>query len=165
MRVKVLLLNCYLFLCSKNYMKIITQISASNSYSVRHPILRPGKPFESCRFEGDELPTTTHFGLFNTKKLIGVVSVFKNNNSTFNIDNQFQIRGMAVLTEFQKKGFGKDLMNHCAEFIKSQNGTLIWFNAREIAVPFYEKLGYIKSGNPYTIADIGLHYVMQKEIG
>lgn len=146
-------------------MKNIQNISSKDTFSVRHPVLRAGKPIESCQFEGDNLPTTTHFGLFVDQKLIGVASVFKNKNSNFNFENQFQIRGMAVLLEFQKTGFGKDLVQHCEAYIKNQKGTLIWFNARENAVPFYEKLGYNKHGNPFSIADIGIHYLMKKEIG
>ena len=143
----------------------IQNISSTDTFLVRHPVLRDGKPIESCVFDGDNLPSTKHFGLFIEEKLVGVVSVFKNNNAIFNIENQFQIRGMAVLPEFQKKGFGEDLVKHCEKYVKSLNGTLIWFNARENAVPFYEKLGYNKIGNPFSIADIGIHYLMKKEIG
>lgn len=143
----------------------IKNISVTDSIKVRHSVLRIGKPIESCQFRGDNLPTTNHFGLFIDKNLIGIVSVFKNKNTIFNLENQFQIRGMAVLSEFQKKGFGANLVKHCEEYIKNQNGALIWFNARQNAVPFYEKLGYNTVGNSFIIAEIGIHYIMKKEIG
>ena len=146
-------------------MKNIKNINAADTFKVRNAVLRIGKPIESCHFDGDNSPTTSHFGLFCDEKLVGVVSVFKNKNAIFNIENQFQIRGMAVLQEFQKRGFGKDLVKHCEELIKNENGTLIWFNARENAVPFYENLGYNKYGDSFSIADIGIHYIMKKEIG
>lgn len=146
-------------------MKEIRKISSSDTFLVRHPILREGKPIESCQFDGDDFETTTHFGLFIDKNLIGVISVFKNNNVIFNFENQFQIRGMAILNNFQRKGFGDELVKHSEEFVKSQFGKLIWFNARESAVPFYEKLGYTKIGEPFFIADIGIHHIMKKEIG
>lgn len=146
-------------------MKEIKKISSRDTFLVRQPILREGKPIESCQFDGDDLKTTTHFGLFIDKNIIGVLSVFKNNNVIFNTENQFQIRGMAILKKFQRKGFGDELVKHSEEHVKSQFGKLIWFNARESAVPFYEKLGYIKIGEPFSIADIGIHYIMKKEIG
>ena len=145
-------------------MENIKNISSTDTFPVRQPVLRPGKPIESCQFDGDELPSTSHFGLFINEKLIGVVSVFTNKNTIFSIENQFQIRGMAVLPEFQKKGYGADLVKHCEEFVKNQKGNLIWFNARENAVPFYEKLGYAILGVPFNIADIGIHYIMKKEL-
>lgn len=143
----------------------IQNISSTDTFLVRHPVLRTGKPIESCVFDGDNLPSTNHFGLFIEEKLVGVVSVFKNKNTNFNIENQFQIRGMAVLPEFQKKGFGENLVKHCENNVKDATKTLIWFNARENAVPFYEKLGYHKVGNSFSIADIGIHFLMKKEIG
>lgn len=146
-------------------MKKIQEICSKDTFSVRHPFLRAGKPIESCIFEGDDSSTTVHFGLFINKKLVGVVSVFKKNNLTFLNENQYQIRGMAVLPEFQKKGFGKDLVEYCEDYIKNEKGTLIWFNARENAVPFYEKLDFRKFGNPFTINDIGIHFLMVKEFG
>jgi GNAT superfamily N-acetyltransferase len=143
----------------------IQNISSADTFLVRHPVLRTGKPIESCVFDGDNLPSTKHLGLFIEEKLVGVVSVFKNKNTIFNIENQFQIRGMAVLPEFQKKGFGENLVKHCENYVKSATKTIIWFNARENAVPFYEKLGYNKIGDPFSIADIGIHFLMKKEIG
>lgn len=150
------------FALEKN-MKKITEITSEETFSVRSPVLREGLPIESCIFEGDNLTSTKHFGLFFDEKLTAIVSVFKNNNSTFNQENQFQIRGMAVLMEFQKLGFGKELVLHCEQFIKNQNGTLIWFNARESAALFYEKLGYEKIGNLFNSEGVGLHYIMKKE--
>lgn len=143
----------------------IQEISSNETFEVRHPVLRSGKPITSCHFDGDNLSTTKHFGLFVNKKIVGVVSVYKNINTIFIVANQHQIRGMAVLEEHRKKGYGELLMAYSEKHITNQKGTLIWFNARENAVPFYEKLGYNKVGNPFNIADIGLHYIMKKEIG
>lgn len=146
-------------------MKKIQEITALDTFSVRHPILRDGKPIEDCHFEGDNLTSTKHFGLFIDEKLIGVISVFKNKSVIFSFENQYQIRGMAVLTEFQKKGFGQELVVHCEAFIKEEKGKLIWFNARENAVDFYKKLNYEIVGTIFDIPSVGLHYTMKKEIG
>lgn len=150
---------------SKKIMIHIEEIAFQDTFSVRHPILRTGKPIESCYFEGDELPTTKHFELFVDKKIMGVVSIFKIKNDTFISDNQYQIRGMAVLNEGQKMGYGKLLVEACEHYVLNEKCDLIWFNAREKAVGFYERLGYKKNGNPFSIADIGIHYLMFKKIG
>ncbi|MES2748576.1 MAG: GNAT family N-acetyltransferase [Bacteroidota bacterium] len=142
----------------------IKEIPFTSTYSVRHPVLRQGKPIESCFFDGDDLPTTKHFGAFSNEKLTGVVSVYQNKNTNFQENNPFQIRGMAVLTDFQKKGIGELLVLQTEDYVRKQNGELIWFNARELAVGFYEKLNYQKMGEPFLIPDIGLHYIMFKKL-
>lgn len=144
-------------------MEEIKNINALDTYLIRQPILRAGKPIESCYFEGDSLETTIHFGMFINEKLIAVVSIFKNSNSAFSNSIQFQLRGMAVLSEFQKKGYGLKLVKHCEEYLINQKGSLIWFNARLNAATFYEKLDYKKFGNPFSIAEIGPHFLMKKE--
>jgi ribosomal protein S18 acetylase RimI-like enzyme len=142
----------------------IKEISAFETIIVRHPVLRFGKPIESCRFDGDDLPTTTHFGLFYEDQLSAVISVFQAKNNLFPEVNQFQIRGMAVLEHHQKKGFGEALLKYCENQIRNKSGKIIWFNAREAAVGFYEKSKYQRVGNGFEIADIGIHYVLFKKL-
>jgi ribosomal protein S18 acetylase RimI-like enzyme len=142
----------------------IKKITSQETFPVRQPVLRPGKPVESCIFEGDDLPTTAHFGIYDENTIIGCLSVFKYPNAFFASQDAFQIRGMAVLPSHQKKGLGEKLMEAAEDYIKQQNGRTIWFNAREIAVGFYKKLGYAIEGEPFDILDIGPHYVMFKEI-
>ena len=141
----------------------IKEILAFETIIVRHPVLRFGKPIESCRFEGDDLPTTKHFGLFYENEISAVISVFETKNNLFLEENQFQIRGMAVLEQHQKKGFGEALLKYCENQIRNKSGKIIWFNARETAIGFYEKSGYQKSGDGFEISDIGIHYVLFKQ--
>lgn len=64
-------------------MTVIKEISSKETFIVRHPVLRKGKPIESCYFEGDDLESTHHFGLFVNEKLTGVISIFLNSNPIF----------------------------------------------------------------------------------
>jgi len=143
-------------------MPVIKEIDFKNTYIVRHPVLRKGLELSSCYFEGDELPTTKHFGLFINNDLIGVVSVFKSSNAFFMSNNQFQIRGMAVLDSHQKKGYGNLLINKAEGYVKKTNKPLLWFNARESAIEFYKKMGYAVYGEGFILKDIGKHFAMYR---
>ena len=143
---------------------MIKIISASETFSVRHPVLRAGKPIESCHFDGDELNVTRHFGFFEDQILVGVVSLFERKNALFSEKNQYQIRGMAVLENYRKKGIGEKLIRFCENYFGSKD-QIFWFNARLIAVGFYEKLGYKKIGLPFIIQDVSQHYLMFKQLG
>lgn len=143
---------------------MIKQINYKETYPIRQVVLRPNRALETCFFDGDELESTIHFGLFLEENLAGIISLFKNKNSLFQQKNQYQIRGMAVLSKYQKFGFGKELVEHSEKFLAEKNTTLIWFNAREVAVKFYEKSGYKITGGAFDIPDVGAHYVMWKEL-
>jgi GNAT superfamily N-acetyltransferase len=71
---------------------------------------------------------------------------------------------MAVLENHRGRGFGEALVAHAEKYAKSKNTPLLWFNARIIAVAFYEKCGYEIIGGGFDIGDIGKHYVMYKRI-
>ncbi|MGE4346922.1 MAG: GNAT family N-acetyltransferase [Flavobacteriaceae bacterium] len=143
---------------------VIKQIEYEQTYPIRQVVLRPGRPLETCFFKGDELQTTFHFGLFYQEKLTGIISIFKNNNPLFSQTDQYQIRGMAVLPEYQKSGFGKQLVVYSEIFLRNKSILLVWFNAREIAVDFYKKSGYQVIGKTFEIPDVGPHFVMFKKL-
>ena len=142
----------------------IKKISSSATYPVRHEVLRKGKPIETCQFKGDDYENTVHFGLYQKEQLIGIISIFKEPSILFLEKNQLQIRGMAVLEEFQGKGFGAELVKAAENYCINLNVDLIWFNAREKAVPFYKKLGYTSIGDSFLIPDVGIHFAMYKKI-
>lgn len=85
----------------------LKQIQTNDLIPVRHAVLRKGLPVESCHFQEDNLSTTIHFGAFVDKKIVGCATVIKNRNSNFDTENQYQLRGMAVLDDFQKQGVGE----------------------------------------------------------
>jgi GNAT superfamily N-acetyltransferase len=145
-------------------MQNIEKITDLETYSVRHDVLRKGKPIKTCQFEGDDLSSTHHFGYFVNNDLVGIISIFKNNNGIFAANNQYQIRGMAVLESYQKKGIGELLVKYCEAYCKKLQSYLIWFNARTAAVGFYEKLACAKVGTAFEIKDVGEHYLMSKSI-
>lgn len=142
----------------------IKKINSIETYPVRHEVLRKGKTIETCQFKGDDDENTVHFGLFLEDKLVGIISIFKEKNELFSETNQFQIRGMAVLEEFQGKGFGAELVKEAENHCINLNADLIWFNARENAVFFYKKLSYTTIGDSFLIPDVGIHFAMYKKI-
>lgn len=139
-------------------------ISTRDTYIVRQPVLREGRPVETCFFEGDELSSTIHLGYFTDKNLVGIISLYQKSSPLFSQKKQCQLRGMAVLPNVQKSGIGKALLTKAEEIAQQQNYELIWFNARESAVGFYEKTGYRIDGNSFDIPDVGKHFVMYKII-
>ena len=143
-------------------MKQIKIITSEATFSVRNPVLRPNLPVETCRFEGDNLSTTMHFGYFHDEMLVGIVSVFEKSNSNWQFEKQIQVRGMAVLEEFQKKGIGEKLMQSVIRLAKENQKELIWFNARKNAVPFYERLAFHIFGTAFEIEGVGTHFVMYR---
>ena len=144
--------------------KLVSKIDSTQTYYVRQKVLRPGKPIDSAHFDGDELQTTHHFGFSISDKIVAVLSLYNNRNALFDELSQFQLRGMAVLPEYQNRNIGNQLLDFAEDYAKNLNIELIWCNARESAVGFYSARSYHISGDIFPIADVGEHYVMYKKI-
>lgn len=138
----------------------VKQISTEDTYKIRLEVLRKNipKPF---KFDGDFDNDTIHLGAYSNNNLIAVSSYMRVINSNFK-GFQYQLRGMATLEKFQGLGAGKAMIEKSFLILKNKNINCIWCNAREIAVPFYKKLGFNIFGSKFDVDYIGTHYVMYK---
>lgn len=123
-------------------------------YDLRERVLRPGRPPEAVRYQGDEAPTTLHLGAFTPdSRLAGIASLFATGDS-------LQLRGMAVEPNVQRRGVGALLVRKAQQHAFEANKDL-WCNARASACGFYEKLGWTIEGNVFELEGIGPHYIMR----
>ncbi|MFD2725466.1 GNAT family N-acetyltransferase [Hyunsoonleella rubra] len=115
-------------------------------------------------FDGDDLESTLHFGLFLKDEIVAIASFMKNKNDLLKSKNQYQLRGMAVLKKVQGMGFGKKILAFGEKALKAEDIETVWCNARKVAVNFYNRNGYEIIGKPFNIEGIGTHYVMFKNL-
>jgi len=143
----------------------IREIPAAAVYCIRQSVLRPGRPLSECVFEGDTSEKSFHLGLSMDENLIGVASFMQNSNPLFKEANQYQLRGMAVLPESKGQGFGASLLIAGKKKLeKLGNHPFLWFNAREVAIGFYEKFGYKTIGEKFDVPGVCQHIVMYKQL-
>ena len=133
------------------------QINATDTYAVRHPVLRNGLPLVSCAFDRDEDSKTIHLGAYLENKAIGVLTLLPNSKDV-------QLRGMAVLTHHQGQGIGKQLLAKAEALVIDLEHNSVWMNARLIAIPFYASCGYKKQGDMFRLPYGGDHFKMTKNL-
>ncbi|GIW77035.1 MAG: putative N-acetyltransferase YitI [Phycisphaerae bacterium] len=129
---------------------------------LRHKLLRDGLPAESARFEADDDPQTVHWAAVVNGRVIGCVSLVL---QALEGQPAWQLRGMAVLQEFQRRGIGSQLLRRTEEHvIRHAPPGLIWCNAREQAVGFYQRHGWKIISDRFDIPTAGAHYRMLKRL-
>ncbi|MDP2089523.1 MAG: GNAT family N-acetyltransferase [Flavobacteriaceae bacterium] len=136
-------------------------IKPEDTFEIRKKVLRENIPLP-YEFPGDFDESTTHFGFFIENKLVSVATVLKSSNQLFS-GNQYQLRGMATLSAYQGKGYGSVLLQSIIEFLKDKKAEILWFNARIIALNFYQKLGFQTIGELFELQYVGEHYIMFKK--
>lgn len=127
-------------------------------------MLRPNGTLDDCIFQGDNDELTFHLGAFVDKKLVSVASFYFERNEKFPDQNQYRLRGMATLPEFQGQGLSSALLRTAFPVIKQNQCTLLWCNAREKAIGFYTNVGFVSHGEPFSIPHIGKHILMSIKI-
>jgi GNAT superfamily N-acetyltransferase len=142
----------------------VLRIKAIDTHPIRHKMLRPNGTMDDCIFQGDNDELTFHLGAFVEKKLVSVASFYFERNEKFTDPNQFRLRGMATLPEHQGQGLSSALLRTAFPVIKQNQCTLLWCNARERAMGFYEKVGFVPSGEHFSIPNIGKHVLMSIRI-
>lgn len=138
---------------------MIIQLSSSQTtYEVRHPVLRKGKPVESCRFENDDHPESIHLCAKKKDIIIGVLSALPNNCPDFPLKKSYQLRGIAINNKFQRMGIGSLLVQKVEQQIRlNKSIEYIWLDARVNTKNFYLNLEYLPVGKIFNIIDIGMH--------
>ena len=143
----------------------IREIASQQTHALRSQVLRPGKPLSECVFEGDDAVTTRHFAAVDqTENIVGIVSVYLNDNPLLKQSNSYQIRAMATAPDYRGRGVGSALLTAAERYAKSQGATLIWANARSTAIGFYRRSAYTLASEEFMISGIGPHYLVSKPL-
>ncbi|RBL88594.1 1-(5-phosphoribosyl)-5-[(5-phosphoribosylamino)methylideneamino]imidazole-4-carboxamide isomerase [Chitinophaga flava] len=116
----------------------IRRISAEDTLTLRRDVLYPDASLEAVKVDQDE--DGLHFGVFDGGQLVTVVSLFMGRGEA-------QFRKLATLPAAQGKGYGKAVLAHLMDICRKEKIKLLWCNARDTAVSFYDRLGYVARGN------------------
>lgn len=140
--------------------KIITHLSQDywKSVTLRQAVLR--EPL-GLFFSFAELATENdsfHLGLFDENEKIIASLILKPINT-----KEIKMRQVAVDSSYQKKGYGKILVDFSEKLAKENQFDIITLHARQTAIPFYLRLQYQIEGNEFQEVNIP-HFKMKKKL-
>lgn len=148
----------------------IEQVKAHEVYPLRLAALRPGGILADCVFAGDEDPKTVHFAAFSSRGTVaGIASFYQASHPAVHGKCPLQLRGMATHPSVRGEGYGRAILSFALGFfaagaLSEKKHDVMWCNAREVAVTFYQKLGFQITAEPFNIPGIGPHRVMFRQI-
>ena len=142
----------------------VKEITFRDCYDLRLKVLKRKEWNYDYQYAGDADATTFHLGIYRDNELVTIASFFANSNKHVVADNPIQLRGMATLSDFQGQGLGRLMVQAAIEESKKRNIDVLWCNAREEAVNFYEKLGFRIASDRFEIPRVGPHFIMHIQI-
>lgn len=144
---------------------MILLISKEETLPLRSEVLRKGLAPSECYMPEDQNPDTFHLGYFTDEKSdkpVCILSCQKESHGKLP-GIGYRLRGMATDPAHTRKGYAKALIEELQTQLKNEReADYLWFNAREIAFPFYEALGFEFMSDMFEIAGIGPHKEMFK---
>ncbi len=144
----------------------IEQIRVEFARIIRRQVFGDRQPFENVNYPEDDLFSAQHFGAFLPKEFIGAASIYKQ-SPPFGDDstaNAWRLRGIAVLPAHQRKGCGKLLLRELIEFIKIQNGAILWCSAPLAAIGFFRTADFEIIGDEFEPQTVAAQYLLRLQL-
>jgi GNAT superfamily N-acetyltransferase len=133
-------------------------ISAQETRPLRHLVLWPHiEKTEDCVIDIDNREDAIHIGAFENDQLISVCSLFELSSQRINQAKQYRLRAMATHPNFRGMNAGKRVVQFALELTRNMGFDVLWCDARQVALGFYEKMGFTLIDEWYEVPKIGLH--------
>lgn len=140
-------------------------IPSKQTYQLRFNVLWPHKKsLNECGLDVDDMEGTFHVGAFKKKELVSIGTFLIQRNEIFKEEKQYRLRAMATSPIVRGENFGKKVIEFAIQELRNRKVDLLWCDAREIALGFYEKMGFTVVGDFYDVPQIGPHKLMYYKI-
>ena len=142
----------------------INKVEAEKIRPLRHSELRKGQDYSTTSYLKDYEEGTFHMACISDYKIVTCATFYAQKSMKIKSNNAYRLRGMATDSQFQRKGYARNLMLESFKELKKRDCDMVWCNARLVAVNFYKSVGFKIIGELFDIEAIGPHYYMYKEI-
>ena len=136
----------------------VLAVDGRQSRELRRTVLRPHLAAEAF-LPGDDLPQAIHLGAFDGPSLVSTCLVFAETCRWQPTRPAWRLRSMATDPAARGTGAGRAVLRAAAATARQHGAELLWCEAREDAVGFYQRCGWQLHGERFT-TDFGPHRYM-----
>lgn len=143
-----------------------TDVQVAEAYPLRRAVLRGGDPSAHVEWAEDDRPGAFHLGVRDAGGLVIAVASFSEEpTDTRPGAKAWRLRGMAVAENRQGQGIGKTIVDTGVARVHALGATVLWCHARDTAIPFYARQGFVTVGDGFTTDETGLpHHTMVRDL-
>ena len=142
--------------------RVVVEITPAQTHQLRLAVLRHDVPTKEVVFAEDDMPGAVHLGVTIGGELVAVSSWIPR---PYRDAPAVQLRGMATAHAFQGTGLGGLLLAAGCARAASAGHHIVWARARNAALSFYERHGFVVDGDGFIDAATKLpHHVVSRHI-
>jgi len=147
----------------------IREITAGETHNLRRAVSADGRTdIPSMHHDLDDTDGAWHLGAVDESGRVVAISSFYLDHYPLKPDvpHAVQLAFMAVDPAVQRKGIGSAVMTEAIRRLKATDTTLLWANARDNALPFYQRFGFVvapataitpqTTGRPHHLIELDL---------
>lgn len=140
----------------------VRRVSTDEVRPLRLAVLRAGMENKTVAFDGDDDEDTVHLAAFDPAgTMIGTSTWLARPCHHVPGATAIQLRGMATAADCQGQGVGSTLLDAGFVLCRERSAEIVWANARDAALPFYERHGFRVHGEGFIEAITQLpHHVV-----
>lgn len=143
----------------------VVRITAEETHPVRLSVLRADTPTKEVVFAGDDAPGVVHLGVRLDGDLVAT-STWIPRDAPDGSSPAVQLRGMATAQHLQGTGVGAALIAAGCAHARAIGASVVWANARDRALRFYEREGFEVHGDGFVDEVTQLpHHVVIRRLG
>jgi GNAT superfamily N-acetyltransferase len=124
---------------------VVVELAAEETHRLRLAVLRGDTPSKSVVFTEDDWSGTFHLGVRDGQELVAISTWIPRPHHD---EPAVQLRGMATAPGLQGRGVGALLLEAGCERASSMV-SLVWARARDTALPFYLRHGFVVEGDGF----------------
>ncbi len=141
---------------------VVVELSADETHPLRLAVLRHDTPTKDVSFAEDHDPGALHLGLRVAGELVATSTWIPR---PYNDQPAMQLRGMATAHHLQGTGLGGQLLNAGCERAAAAGARLVWARARDAALDFYLRHGFVVEGEGFVDATTKLpHHLVVRHL-
>jgi GNAT superfamily N-acetyltransferase len=115
---------------------------------------------------GDDDPGAVHLAALDDGTVVGACVLLP---ATYplrpEVAGSWQLRGMATVAARRNEGIGALLLTAAVGEVRARGGRLLWCQARDSAIRFYARHGFLGEGEHFVQAETGImHQLMYREL-
>jgi predicted GNAT family N-acyltransferase len=140
----------------------IRQVSVTEILDLRMAVLRDGTPSQNPRYPEDDDVDSLHLAALHDDEVIATSTWLPRPWLNEPSVPATQLRGMAVAKALQSSGVGGVLLRAGIERAVQAGSRFVWARARDTAIRFYEKHGFVVVGDQFIdeATGVGHHLVV-----
>lgn len=145
----------------------VEQVEPSVTRALRNTVLRPGMDVEAVHWPDIESAEAATFAVIGDDgaPLTTVTVIPAPCPWRPDLEPAWRLRGMASAEEARGRGVGRLALDAAVAHVRSEGATLLWCNARAVALSFYERAGFVIEGEGF-VSESGIpHHPMALDLG